>query len=583
MTISQKYLSLLQTWCDRMIELQIDDKRQPWVDGGMLCPACRLVHGRVADSVYPMIYLYDYTGNQRYLDAAIKLFDFSANMLADDGSYYNDAQNDWNGITVFFASMLSRTLLHHGKCLPGDLKERMRERLKRNMTWIVNTIDDSFETNVNYQAAAAEAAALYGELMHDGSYLRYARERATLAMTYFSDHELLTGESHPRDYVSERGCRGVDIGYNLEESLPALLECVSILHDPQWHKALVSHIVAHTRFLLPDGGMDNSFGSRSYKWTYWGSRTSDGYLRMFEDAGLIEHRLWAYKYSAYKLFSACTHDGLIFGGPDYLTHDELPCIHHTICKAKAVAQLLDGDIHETESRPELEQGTVIRRYPEILTEQYVCGGFYMSVTVNDVFYQRGGHISGGTVGLLWHSATGPLLASGIMQYSLVEVTNMQLSLKKSEFGSMSLRWECHSDDNVYKSDQDFQASLFSRHTANGVMAVTHGVMRDLDGQGQHTYQLQYDIAHNSFTIVGTTSYSDAMLYVPLIGTSLMKRPDDTYTLVARNGVEVHVDVESGIVSGICQRFNLVGGFIAQELAIHPVNGRAVIRLSVPEH
>ena len=38
---------------------------------------------------------------------------------------------------------------------------------------------------------------------------------------------------------------------------------------------------SHLAFLLPDGGLDNSMGSRSCKWTYWGSRTSDGCLAAF--------------------------------------------------------------------------------------------------------------------------------------------------------------------------------------------------------------------------------------------------------------------------------------------------------------
>lgn len=36
------------------------------------------------------------------------------------------------------------------------------------------------------------------------------------------------------------------------------------------------YVKSHLEFVLPDGAIDSSFGSRVNKWTYWGSRTSDG-------------------------------------------------------------------------------------------------------------------------------------------------------------------------------------------------------------------------------------------------------------------------------------------------------------------
>ena len=34
----------------------------------------------------------------------------------------------------------------------------------------------------------------------------------------------------------------------------------------------------HLEFMLPDGAWDNSWGTRNFKWTYWGGRTSDGFM-----------------------------------------------------------------------------------------------------------------------------------------------------------------------------------------------------------------------------------------------------------------------------------------------------------------
>ena len=38
----------------------------------------------------------------------------------------------------------------------------------------------------------------------------------------------------------------------------------------------VAALRTHMEFMLPDGAWDNSWGTRNYKWSWWGSRTSDG-------------------------------------------------------------------------------------------------------------------------------------------------------------------------------------------------------------------------------------------------------------------------------------------------------------------
>ncbi len=576
--IAKNYYELLKTWCEKLIDLQINEFEEHYFKGGILCPSCKIIHGRVADAIYPMIFLYDRTGDKKYLDTAELLFDWSENMMADDGSYYNDAQNDWNGITVFFVSMLSRTLLHHENCLPDSLRKRFEARLKRNVQWICSAINNSFDANINYQSAAAEAIALYGSYVGDPEYLRYAGERAGFCMRYISGDGFLTGESHPRDYRSPRGVGGVDIGYNLEESLPALFECAEILGDRDMKKRLLFSLEVHCRFLLPDGGMDNSFGSRNYKWTYWGSRTSDGYLSMMEQAGQEKEEFLSYKYAAFQMFSQCTKDGLLYGGPDYHDHGEQPCIHHTFCKAKAVAAFLDGGVTETKRRSRLPEEIRIYRYPELLTEQYFCGGFYGTATVNDVLYQKGGHISGGTMGMLWHEKTGPLLAASVTRYSLYEVTNSQLSLKKKDLGKMALRFEENVDKNLFASDQDFAAELKSTREPEMIRAEVKGTLRTLEQEPGGPYRFLYEISRNRFA---ARCFSDAKgrLYVPVIGRSIDRQGENTFLLTARTGERVRITAE-GIFASVKKRFHLCGGFIAWELEISPVQGQTGVVLEV---
>ena len=64
---------LLLEWCDTLLGFRVSGTGSPYTDGGLICPACHVIHGRNADLVFPLTLLWDETGDQRYLDAAEKL------------------------------------------------------------------------------------------------------------------------------------------------------------------------------------------------------------------------------------------------------------------------------------------------------------------------------------------------------------------------------------------------------------------------------------------------------------------------------------------------------------------------------
>ena len=64
--------ALLARWTDALVKYQVKGTGDAFVDGGVLCPACNFEHGRIADSVYALVYRWKKTGEQRSLDAAAK-------------------------------------------------------------------------------------------------------------------------------------------------------------------------------------------------------------------------------------------------------------------------------------------------------------------------------------------------------------------------------------------------------------------------------------------------------------------------------------------------------------------------------
>ena len=60
--------NLLVEWVDTLLTYQCAELN-PALDGGILCPACARIHGRIGDAVLPLMYLADKTGNDKYLIA----------------------------------------------------------------------------------------------------------------------------------------------------------------------------------------------------------------------------------------------------------------------------------------------------------------------------------------------------------------------------------------------------------------------------------------------------------------------------------------------------------------------------------
>ena len=60
---------LLTEWMDTFLTYQCDNLH-PSLNGGVLCPACARMHGRIGDAVLPLMYLADKTHKEKYLLAA---------------------------------------------------------------------------------------------------------------------------------------------------------------------------------------------------------------------------------------------------------------------------------------------------------------------------------------------------------------------------------------------------------------------------------------------------------------------------------------------------------------------------------
>ena len=287
------------------------------------------------------------------------------------------------------------------------------------------------------------------------------------------------GEGIPHDRVTERGCRPVDIGYNVEESVPLLIRYALAAKDEPLLEQLTRILRKQLEFMMPDGGWDNSFGTRNNKWTYWGSRTSDGcqagYALLAERDPVFAEAIGRNT----ALLERCTGNGLLYGGPEYIKNGEPPCVHHTFTHINALAAVLDAGIEGYEPDrdpgagwnpqplPSDDRGPSVRHFPEIDTWKLTFEKWRATVTGYDFGLEKG-HASGGTMTLLWHEDMGPVLLSSVVDYRLVEPLNMQLSLKKSRHRPLTPRLEILRNGKRYASCYDTKAEISVTQEKDGI-------------------------------------------------------------------------------------------------------------------
>ncbi len=504
-------LSLLKQWCDALLEYRVE-KLHPRLDGALLCPACQVVHGRCGELVYPLLCLADRTGEARYLDAARKLFEWSESLACDDGSIYNDGQSAWRGITVFAALSLREALHRHGQLLPAAERAAWQARLLAHGEWVHRNIRPGFESNINYYAAGAGALAVLGRDYDCPDWSAHADELAQFCLARISPEGLLCGEGKPIDAVTAKGCRPVDIGYNIEESLPGLLQYARARENTAVLAQVHELFRAHAAFLLPDGGMDNSFGTRNFKWTYWGSRTSEGGAYALAWLGQTDPALQSAAARELALWEKTTHGGLLTGGPDYAKRGQPACIHHAFSHAKVLAELVDDGLTPQDTAPlSRETAAPLTAYPVLDTYLVHVGDWMATVTGYDFRYLKGGHVSGGTLSLLYHQNAGVLAASAMTRYSLYEAHNMQQSGALAAQGSLTPRLQ----SGHFASCLDESAVLHAEENGDIVEITVQGYLRDEDQTPAAPYRFAYRFARDGVRLTAEVAAGEAELLFPL--------------------------------------------------------------------
>lgn len=581
--------ALLKEWVDTLLSYQISHINLS-LDGGLLCPACARVHGRCGDAVLPLMYMAEKSKDIRYVQAAQRLMKWMENVRVYDGAWMNDVNvSDWNGTTVFSVIALYEALHYHKHLLDDSTYNAWRNQLlpagefiARNDFIYSRRREGMRNMNVNYSASATYALYAIGKEFDRQDFMDKAHEIASDMRAFFTENDcFLFGEGPDIRNKTRNGCLPVDLLYNVEESLPNMVYYARMCGDSTLLELLDKSMRTHLEFMLPDGAWDNSWGTRNFKWMYWGGRTSDGFMGGY---AMLAGKNPAYAEAIHRnvmLLRQATHNGLL-AGMHYPDFGVETCIHHTFGHAKALTSFLN-QLRQMSTSVSLPRDIAygIKYFKDIHTWLLAEGDWRATITGFDAEYKtKGTHPMGGALSLLWHKKTGPLFAATMNKYELIEAPNMQADLQKYSMAGTP-RIEGIKDNIMYSNLDDLDAVIsYTQQENDHVFLVrTHLVNSEQQPfmEKNSAVTLEYRLSADELVIRGivpeTMQDKEIRLLLPFIAF-----PDEHYTIknqtlqIKKRGSWVTVKGNTPIYTAPANNgriFNPIPGFGFIPIIIYP--------------
>lgn len=549
---------LLKDWCDKLIELQITDKKGRGLFGGILCEACGYIHGRCADAIYPMITMYKKTGDSKYLTCAENLYTWQINNVRkSDGLNINDSFNLWIGVSEFYQLMLGMTLYEFKDILPQKTYDLWHDDFV-NMSNVIykHPIFISPNAAANYIITYLTSMAMAYKITGDEKFKTEAISREESVLKYITEDGYIYGEMNGRQ-CSEKGHKNIDLGYNVEESIGNLAIYAKFIERENILKLCVELMKNSADFMLPDGAWDGSWGNRAVKWTYYGSRTSDGAQVAFRVLADYEPMFYEACLRNTLIMKEMTVDGLLMGGKMYESAEMLACAHHTFVHAKSLAYVVNHPFENCE-RTLIPQDSEFG-FKEIKSAGVALasiGDFRATITATSLEVPGNRVITGGSISCLYNKHYGVLLTSNTYNFTLAEPTNMQAPYQRAEI-CQTLRIE----DNGYISmfclnaDVDFKDNIYS---AKG--KLTKG-----NGETSSDYELSYEFLKDTLKI---KAKGRGKLILPVV-CDYDKKVEHNENTISFENVTLSANKKIMFKEG-CHRnriFNPTGGFVALPLYI----------------
>jgi len=478
--LDRKYPVTLLELCDALVATQRIDPASPDC-GALVCPSTNPqehpLHSRAAEAVYPLAIAYRETGAAKYRDAAIRLADWLITKQQASGAWGEEWPNydGWNGTT----SDQLISLAGAWPILQEHLTAAQRQSWDHAMRFAAAHIVRTFPAgNVNYQPTGAVALLLAARAVADPPAEWPAKADALMAIVLNSVNPdgLIVGEG-----------QGVDLGYNLAQSIGYIALYGILKSDAGLRRRAADLLRAHAAFVYPNGSVDNSWGTRSFKWTYEsGTKTAPGVYFTFalladEDPTFAPAGKLCLDY----LTAHTMRDGLVLYGAHASGHDSTnpPCLYSTFARAQSLALAIAYAPAECAPATPAQTTDWFRYYPSVKvvvvrTEKIMAT---VSAYGGIARYGREAVSRGGSLTNLWmegYGLDGQAQASSVTTYQREEKAHMP---DEGALLPLTPRIECTIEGiyytNLFEADGEMNVSRQTDHIA----VTTTGHMRSATG------------------------------------------------------------------------------------------------------
>ncbi len=423
----------LSSLCDALLKTQITDKTNTNY-GALVCPSSNPdttpIHSRAAEAVYPFAVEYKLTGQTKYRDAAIALGDWLTRIQETTGKVGGWSEN-WPdpGQTGWYGTMADQLVSLAGAfpLLESGLTAGEVSAWNSAISKAADYVQGSFPlSNVNYDAVGGVALRLaYGvSASPKASWLAKA-DILVLGNTLDSvgSDGLLHGEG-----------QGVDEGYDMAQSIGYLALYARIANNDSLRQRAVDLLHAHFAFVYPNGSVDNSWGTRSYKWDYEsGTKTAPGVYFAFAllasaDPAFNAAGLACLQY----LNTKCMNNGWVTYGPRAQKHASCtpPCNYPTFTRAQSLALAIEYAPNTTQVSPfPAQTQSWFKYYPSIKVALVRTRKIMATVSAyGDILtYSINTVPKGGSICNLWYEGFGDngyLQSSSATVYTRTETMHM---------------------------------------------------------------------------------------------------------------------------------------------------------------
>jgi len=473
-----EYLKTLYELCEALLRLQVTDRSSPDF-GAISDPACGVFHTRAGEAVYPFAVAWKHSGRREFLEAAIASGNWLVSQQQPEGFWF-ETPKTWTGTTTDQLLMLACAY----PLLEGELgrqeRDAWRDSIRRAADYLTKVMGQDF-AHINYCATTAASLAAAHRIVQNKRYLEKARALAHLVVAKINGEGFIEGEG---DRV--RGVQyGVDLGYNVDMSLWGLALYARLVGDEGAWQAARQALRTHLYFLYPNGAVDNSWGTRSYKWTIYGSKTADGCQVLFS---LFAGEDPVYRTAGLRNLAclrACIRDGLVGYGPWYWEiYGGPPCIYPTFARAKNLALALEfGDVSEGPLPPlPSDKSGWFRWFHSVDTILVRTKGLMATVTAYGhkvpMEDKHSNHPTGGSISALWADGYGWLQLSSGSRYEPWESIHMpEIS---EPLRPLTPRIEFHDGDGWYTNLHEFNGRIWVERGEGDCVAVvsTYGELKD---------------------------------------------------------------------------------------------------------